>query len=337
MKIDIAPQSYSPQYQVDISRDFSSLSRHLSGKRVAVIADSNTRQFFYNDLGHELFTIPAGEESKTREVKERLENQLLDKGFNRTCTILALGGGVVLDVAAFVASTFCRGVPLIMAPTSLLAMCDAAIGGKTAVNVAQGKNMIGTIYHPEAIFINISTLLTLPEEELKNGLVEAIKHGLIYNAEYFCFLEQNVAAIKNLHAPAIETLISESIRIKKAIIEADTYERGLRRILNFGHTIGHAIEVATNYRVSHGKAVATGIIEEMLLSKLSIERVSLLFKAYGIETIDNLPDLYDAMKHDKKALSQTPRFVQLEKIGKCLSFDGEYCQEVVMSPSGFWQ
>jgi len=317
-------------------------------ERWVIIADHTTEKLFGHQLQKnlyerglsvELVAFKSGEGQKTRQTKEWLEDQLLQKGFGRDCGVIGLGGGVVTDVAGFVASTYCRGLPLILIPTTLLGMVDASIGGKTGVNTPQGKNLIGTIYQPHAIWIDPLTLNSLPFVEYKNGLAECIKHGAILDPTYFAFLEEERVQILTKDPEVLPTLIGESCHIKKTIVEEDEREQGMRRLLNFGHTLGHALEVVTRYALPHGQAVAIGMVGESWLAKElgilpedAFDRIYSILKNYGLPT--NLPegisasDLLQAMQHDKKAKAKVPRFVMLEEIGSCLECEGEYCQSV---------
>lgn len=281
--------------------------------------------------------FPAGEAYKTRKTKELLEDQMLEAGASRQACVIALGGGVVLDVAGYVASTYARGVPLVLVPTSLLAMVDACIGGKTAVNTPQGKNLIGTFYQPDAVFIDVNFLSTLPQEELKNGVVEMVKHALILDGDYFDFLEANAIKVLDLDMPIVEEAIKRSVAIKVHVVAQDEKEAGIRRLLNFGHTVGHAIEAASSYSIPHGRAVALGILQEAKVSEKmghlqpqEFERIQQLFIAYGIDLTLNLAqdDLHSIMCMDKKAHKGIPRLVILEKIGAALSCNGAWCQNI---------
>jgi 3-dehydroquinate synthase len=285
-----------------------------------------------------ILEFPAGDVHKTRATKEYLEDQMLQKSAGRDTCIIALGGGVVLDVAGYLASTYCRGVPLIMVPTSLLAMNDASIGGKNAVNTPYGKNLIGTTYLPQATFCDLDFLETLPLEELKNGFVEMIKHAIILDADFFAFLQTNAKALLNLDMSKLAYAVQKSCELKMLVVRTDTYEEGLRRILNFGHTVGHAIELKSEYRVSHGRAVASGIIVEAAyavrkgyLQPMVLEQIKALFSSFGIETMAcdgfSEKDLYECMCMDKKALKHRPRVVIIKEIGQVESFDGAFCTE----------
>jgi 3-dehydroquinate synthase len=300
--------------------------------RYAVITDHNVEklygQAFCNHLSSlgfdiQLFSFPAGEPSKTRATKEKLEDALLSEGFNRDTTIFALGGGVVTDLVGFLAATFCRGVELILIPTTLMGMVDAAIGGKNGVNTEHGKNMIGSLYDPKKLYICSEFLKTLPEEEWFNGAVEMLKAGLIADADYFHRFSE---------IPIAEA-IERAIEIKRRIISKDLTEKGLRRVLNVGHTIGHALETLSDYQISHGKAVATGIVIEAeisyemgILKKEALDQIKEKFPSVALGY--SFEEMYEVMRRDKKAEGGCPRFALLEDIGVPFSADGAYCIEV---------
>jgi len=300
--------------------------------RYALITDHTLEELYGKSLIHHLksqgydiqiFSFPAGESSKTREAKEKLEDALLSQGYSRDTTILALGGGVVTDLAGFLASTFCRGVDLILIPTTLLAMVDAAIGGKTGVNTDQGKNMIGSFYFPQSLIIHPGFLKTLPPQEIFNGKVEMLKAGLIADGEFF----------KSFERLPWGKAIDRAIEIKRRIIARDPHEKGVRRILNLGHTIGHALETLSDYTISHGQAVAAGIVLESqmayemgILPKQDLEQIKAKFPPVSL-TFDPA-DVLAALQSDKKATAGQPRFVLLQEIGVPMEYGGAYCAEV---------
>jgi len=274
-------------------------------------------------IGALLLTVPGGEASKTRDMKEMLEDNLLNKQFGKDTTIIALGGGVVTDLVGFLASTYMRGVPLILIPTTLLAMVDGAIGGKTAVNTPLGKNLIGTFYPPKAILIDLDLLQTLPQKEWTHGIAEILKYGFI--------ADPTLLQLDNWE-PAIRT----SIQIKLGIVEKDPFEQGLRRILNFGHTIGHGIEQVSDYTIPHGEAVAFGCLVEAHLSQrlgylppLDFCKIERTIRRFPFSL--RLPSTYtraaflNALRLDKKSPF---RFVLLDRIGHPLPFDGAYVRPV---------
>lgn len=210
-----------------------------------------------------VLTIPAGEAEKTRARWASLTDELLAAGFGRDSAIIALGGGVVGDLAGFVAATFMRGIPFVQVPTSLLAMIDASVGGKTGVDTPAGKNLVGAFHQPSAVIADPGTLATLPAAHLRAGMAEAIKHGVIADAEYFASIEADLPALLDGSATsAMHDLIVRSIAIKAAVVQRDERESGPRKILNFGHTIGHAVEQLSGYSLLHGEAVAIGLVLE---------------------------------------------------------------------------
>lgn len=314
------------------------------GRRFAIISDDVIGNL-HGDLLREklakkgietlLLTFPSGEQYKTRYTKEKMEDALLERGFSRDTCLIALGGGVVTDLAGYVAATYCRGIPLFLIPTSLLAMVDACIGGKTGVNVPNAKNMIGAIYHPKKIWIDPVFLKTLPFRELKNGIVEMIKHGLIRDAEYFSYLENHSSRLLALETPYLEEAILKSIAIKEGITAQDEREIGPRVLLNFGHTIGHALEALTDFKISHGEAVAIGIVAESYLSfqlgylaEGDFKRILATLKKYEIAL--EMPSvtpaaIYNAMRLDKKARLAIPHFSLLSAIGQPYMRGNGYC------------
>lgn len=316
------------------------LAAHLSQEvRYAVITDERVAELYGKSLCQELrkkgfdisfFAISSGEASKDRNTKLAIEDALLSQKLGRDAALIALGGGVVLDVAGFVAATYCRGIPLISLPTTLLAMIDASIGGKTGVNTPEGKNLIGAFHPAQCIVIDVSCLDTLPEEEWQNGYAEMIKYGLIASSSLFDLLERKGSMLEG---------IEQSIAIKKAIIEKDFCEQGMRRVLNFGHTVGHAVEALLNYRIAHGKAVALGMAFESylscrmgILSQSYYARIIRTLHSYGFSL--KMPEaisfeaFLQALCRDKKALGSQPRFVLLERIGSTVFCEGKYCASV---------
>ncbi|MFI5310289.1 MAG: 3-dehydroquinate synthase, partial [Gemmatimonadales bacterium] len=212
-----------------------------------------------------IFTIPAGEASKSREQWSRLTDEMLDSGYGRDSAILALGGGVVGDLAGFVAATFMRGIPLVQVPTTLLGMIDAAIGGKTGVDTRAGKNLVGAFHHPALVIVDPRVLGTLSVAHVRNGLAEAVKHAVVASPSDFVWLSTNMPAIARgggLGDESAERLIRWNIRLKAHIVMRDERESGVRKILNFGHTIGHAIESLSGYTMLHGECVAIGMVVE---------------------------------------------------------------------------
>ncbi len=283
-----------------------------------------------------LFTFPPGEKEKCRERKAHLEDLLLSQKFGRDTCMIALGGGVTTDLIGFLAATYCRGVPLVLAPTTLLGMVDAAIGGKTGVNTRFGKNLVGTFYPADRILIDPSTLATLHASEWTSGSAEVVKYALIRSPQLF----QNLKTWNPKDPAYLEKIVHECVQIKAQVVEMDFEEKlGLRRILNFGHTIAHAIELLENYSLPHGEAVAIGMLVESFISvkmghlpdsaQSEIETLIRSFPfALRLTKEVTLEKMQNALLLDKKSAQGSPRFVLLEKIGACHPFGGEYCTAV---------
>jgi len=347
MKLICTIPSTSITYDIEIRAGYLNhperLVEGIHHQRLAVITQENLAPLYGQQLSEklhaDLFTFPEGEVYKTRETKQKLEDQLLEKGFGRDSCIIALGGGIVTDLAGYLAATYCRGVPFVSVPTTLLAMVDASYGGKTGVNTPHGKNLIGAIYQPKKVAIDPLFLKSLPHTRLQEGVVEMIKHGWIANSAYFSFLETHVKALLALDFDIIENAIFESCRVKKTIVEEDEKENGKRRLLNAGHTIGHALETVSNYTLSHGDAVAIGLLVEARMAKQigglsenAYQRLYNLLKNFGLPL--QVPSQFseeailNALPYDKKTIKGKPRFVLLKDIGSPLPFNQNYCTEV---------
>jgi len=255
-----------------------------------------------------------------------IAGKLLDLGADRKSALVALGGGVAGDLAGFIASVYMRGVPCIQVPTTLMAQVDSSIGGKTAIDLPQGKNLLGTFCQPVGVFIDIKCLDTLPDAEYQNGLAEVVKYGIIDSESLFRQLEADVEAIRSRNRPFLEAIIQRVCTIKKGIVEMDEREQGLRRILNFGHTLGHALESASEYGISHGNAVAVGMIAAARMSQKLYglpaedrERIEGLIAslslACGIPEDLATEDILSGLQRDKKKDGDTIHFVLLKKIG----------------------
>jgi 3-dehydroquinate synthase len=270
-------------------------------------------------------TLPPGEDHKTLADLLPVYDALLGARIERTTPVLALGGGLVGDMAGFVAATVLRGVPFVQIPTSLLAMVDASVGGKTGVNLPKGKNLVGAFHQPAAVLIDPAVLKTLPERELRGGLAECIKHEVIRDAEGFARLEQNVGRALALDLGYLSDLVAHNVAIKARVVEADPFERGERAHLNFGHTFGHAIENVSHYDYSHGESVALGMaaashlaVSLGMLDDASRRRIVALIERVGLPvrglTLD-VGQVVDAMRFDKKVKSGKLRFVLPDRIG----------------------
>ena len=269
--------------------------------------------------------VPDGEEQKSLETAARLYTELNNLYAERATPILALGGGVIGDLAGFIAATYLRGVPLVQIPTTLLAQVDSSIGGKVAVNHGQLKNRIGAFYQPRLVISDVSTLKTLPPKEFANGLAEVIKSAVIRDREFFAFIEANLDKIKALDEAVLEEIVFRSARIKAEVVEKDEIDLGLRNILNFGHTIGHAIETVSDFKVVHGAAVAIGMLAAAsisnrlgILDQNELTRLKRLLQGAGLPTETSghkIKEIIQTIKHDKKILRGKIRFVLPRAIG----------------------
>ena len=284
-----------------------------------------------NKFDVRLVTLKPGEEQKTLETACILYDTCFDHKLDRNSLIVALGGGVVGDISGFVAATFMRGIPFIQIPTSLLAQVDSSIGGKVAVNHPKGKNMIGSFYQPKAVFVDTDTLSTLPAPELVAGLMEVIKYGVIKNAELFEYIEKSLYDILQLNHNALLKIIATSCQIKANVVEEDEKEKHLRAILNYGHTIGHAIETVTNYKkYRHGEVVAIGMlyatriaIDMRLADNTVFERQLSLIKRLGLPLQTGLKpeEIVKTLYADKKVIAGRLRFILPTKIGEVIISD----------------
>lgn len=286
-------------------------------------------------LNAHLIPFPAGEEHKSRETKSKIEDEMSKLKVGRDSAVIALGGGVVGDVAGFVAATYNRGIPYVQVPTTLVASVDSSIGGKTGVDTQFGKNLIGAFYQPRRVYIDVETLRTLPEKEIRGGLAEVIKYGVIKDKGFFEFLEENVECVFSFATDVLTHIIKRSCEIKSRVVELDEKESNLRKILNFGHTIGHAIENLYDYKISHGEAISMGMVTEGKIAvelgfwkRDDIERLISLFSRTGLPT--KLPDtldldrMVDTMKLDKKARRGKIEMALPRKIGEMAEIDGSY-------------
>jgi 3-dehydroquinate synthase len=275
----------------------------------------------------DLFTFPHGEASKCLETVGKLASRLAEHGFDRGAGLIALGGGVTGDITGFLASIYMRAIPFIQIPTSLLAQVDSSVGGKTGVDIPQGKNLIGTFYQPRAVYIDTDVLQTLPKNEFLGGMAEVIKYGASIDADFFSWLQQHRDAILGLDPAVIIPMIRRCCEMKAAVVEQDEKEGGLRRILNFGHTIGHAVEAASGYQLNHGYAVAIGMravadlaVRSGLAEPAVAEQISELLRQFGLPL--EIPAEYDRstlrqfMLTDKKARSGRLVFVVPVALGK---------------------
>jgi 3-dehydroquinate synthase len=313
------------------------VARHVPGRRLALVTDSNVRPLPQRwgvtlpPMDAEL-VVPAGERSKSRERWSELSDTLLTRKLGRDSALVLLGGGVVGDLGGFVAATYLRGIPYVQVPTTLLAMLDASVGGKTGVDTPHGKNLIGAFHPPAAVIADPRVLATLPEPDFRGGLAEAVKHGLIADRAYFDWIGTSVEAIGSRDPETLAALVLRSVEIKAAVVSEDEREAGRRAILNAGHTVAHALEQASGYALRHGEAVAIGLVTECRLAESiglaepgSAAAVTKLLERLGLPTA--LPGLaaerlLEAMGTDKKNRGSRIRFALPVAIGAMAPGEG---------------
>ena len=336
-----------PSYRVLIARGaLADIGRIAAASarahRYAVISDDTVAPLYAgrvrSALGEgrtKLYTVPAGEEQKTRATWSTLTDAMLADSFGRDTAVVALGGGVIGDLAGFVAATYMRGLPFIQVPTTLLAMIDASIGGKTGVDTPTGKNLVGAFHQPSAVIADLDVLRTLPPEHLRAGLAEAIKHGVIADAAYFDDVAEAAPSIvsgSRQAAAALERVVVRSIAIKADVVRRDEREGGVRKTLNFGHTIGHAIELRSEYRMLHGEAVAVGmVLESRVAERLGVaeagtsDRVLQAIERSGLPAsrpANQTPDeILSATRGDKKARGGVVEYALPVRIGAMAGAD----------------
>lgn len=350
IKVDLKEKSYNILVGAEILSDLGKIIREEKwGEDVFIITDPLVNDLYgpvlrkgLKDLKTHVLEVPRGERYKNLKTAARLYDELVKNSAHRDSLIVALGGGVIGDLAGFVAATYMRGVDYIQVPTTLLAQVDAAIGGKTAVNHPKCKNLIGSFYQPKLICIDIQALTTLPAREIITGLAEVVKYGVIDDAEFFKFLEANAHHLSTKAFESPDTLraslklwqiiVAESAKIKARVVEKDEKEAGLRMILNFGHTIGHALETLTRYQAyNHGEAVAIGMAAASRLAHLmgllpleSVSRIEDLLLRIGLPTAVkkiSSKKIIEALAIDKKVRRGKVQFVLPERIGRVIIKD----------------
>jgi len=351
MNVNLGERSY-PIY---VALDFSNISKVWPGfkrsEKIMVITDSNVKAIYLDECVGELsktgakvfsHVIPAGEKSKNLNTVANIYRELISHKFDRNCALAALGGGVVGDITGFAAATYMRGIPFIQIPTSLLSQADSSIGGKTGVDFEGNKNMVGAFYQPCFVYINVNTLRTLPKRELVSGLAEVIKHGLIQDRDFYEYISYNMDKIFGFDEQVLLYITKMNLRIKGNVVSQDETEKGLRSILNFGHTIGHAVESVSGFSMLHGECVAVGISGAFRLAvKLGMIQGNVLEDVEATLIKAGLPvripgmdadAIYSRMLHDKKAQNGKLRFILPKGIGyviDCTLDDEQPIREVL--------
>ena len=333
LAVDLGERSYPILIGRDLLGRPRLLDEYVPGRQAFIVTNEAVRDRYLEPLLSSLPPVTVecacigdGESSKTLDTYAELMDRLISGGHNRTTVIIGLGGGVVGDVAGFVAATYQRGVAFIQVPTTLLALVDSSVGGKTAVNHPRGKNLIGAFYQPRCVIADIGTLETLPSRELRAGLAEVIKYGIIHDAGFFDWLDRNLERLLVLDAEALTHAVAKSCRIKAEVVQADERETGVRAILNFGHTFGHALEALTGYaQLLHGEAVAIGMVMAADLSsrlgKLprgEARRIKDLIHRAGLPVAPppvSADAMLEAMGMDKKVVDGRIRLVLTDYIG----------------------
>lgn len=342
LKVGLAERSYPIMIKEGLLKEIGhDLKRKAIAKRYIIITDSYVNELYGQilldtmsdaDLDVDLVTFPRGEANKNLATIATLASQLANLGVDRKDALVALGGGVTGDITGFLAASYMRGIPFVQVPTTLLAQVDSSVGGKTGVDIPEGKNLVGAFYQPKAVYIDSLVLNSLPQEELSNGLAEVIKYGIIYDSNFFDFLREKREAILDRHLPTIEEVILQCCAIKAAVVEKDERESNLRRILNYGHTIGHAVEAASNFALSHGFSVAIGMVavarmaqEKGLFAPEEALQTEKVIRDYGLPT--EIPAELDRerirfyLSTDKKTVSGRPFYVLPTAIGKVIITD----------------
>jgi 3-dehydroquinate synthase len=353
-KINVSLESRSyPIYIGDgILTDSNLILTAIHSNQIVIVTDSNVANFHLNAVKQNFsknechtFILSPGEESKNFAELERLLSFMLENNVNRNATLIALGGGVVGDLAGFAAASYQRGISYVQMPTTLLAQVDSSVGGKTAINLPLGKNMVGAFYQPQAVFIDTSALKTLPNREFNSGMAEVVKYGLINDADFLDWIGANIPDILAQNSDTLNYLIQRSCENKAKIVSADERERGIRATLNLGHTFGHAIETTLGYgRWLHGEAVAAGIMMALFMSwklgflrKEQVKEIKLLLTHFSLPTEapqQITPEQFIAlMTKDKKNIDGSIRLVLLKNFGDAF-VTSDYLKEILLETIG---
>lgn len=329
-----------PCYQILIEEDYSTLKEGLEaakcrpGQKACIITDTNVFQYHFKELENCLkqffsevisYTFPAGEENKNLDTVSQIYQVLIENHFERQDLLIAFGGGVVGDLTGFTAATYLRGIDFLQIPTSLLSQVDSSIGGKTGVDFLKYKNMVGAFYQPKLVYMNLSLLKTLPMQQYVSGIGEILKHGLIKDKEYFKWMQEFYDSIMKLDMPTVEEMIYRSCLIKRDVVERDPKEQGERALLNFGHTIGHAVEKLADFTLYHGQCVGIGIAAACYISqemghitKEEYEDILCTLQHFNIPIkVEKLKEeeILSVTKSDKKMFAGKIKFVLLSSVG----------------------
>ena len=341
----------SKKYTVYFENSFDNLPlalEHagLQNRKLCIITDDTVSEIYLQELISVLkksydevysFVFPSGEANKTMKTIESMYRKFLYVRLDRSSVVIALGGGVCGDMAGFVAATYMRGISFVQIPTTLLSQVDSSVGGKTGIDFCGNKNLIGSFYQPDLVYINTNTLKTLPHREFSSGIAEVIKYGLIYDREYYSYIIQNKEDIKRLKVVTLQHIIKRACQIKAEIVAEDERETGKREILNFGHTFGHAIESLCNFSVLHGEAIAVGFMAALQLSRTSeedmadIKHLLEFFRLPVSIKIENVAShvVYNQMHLDKKSKDGRITLILLKEIGHAFSDNSIQEQDIL--------
>ncbi len=342
-------ETKSKDYKIYIDESFCNIREvinNINFKNILIITDNNVEKLYLKNLknnlkGYEIFQyiINSGEISKNLNTINDIYDFAIDCNVNKSTLVIALGGGVVGDITGFFSSTYYRGLKFIQIPTTLLSQVDSSVGGKTGVDFCGFKNIIGSIYQPEAVFVNINTVLTLTNKEFANGMAEVIKYGVAFDYDFFEFIEFNKYHIKNREKFYLSHIIKNSIKIKKDIVSKDELDEGVRRKLNLGHTFGHSIEKSTDFLYSHGEAIAIGTMMSLILSKNKklinnneINRIEKLYNFFELPLkLFNVDKelVYKNMLNDKKMIGDKLNLCIIDSLGSCIIIS-EFCKEDII-------
>ena len=339
-------------YDICFTDSFLSLADELkkinAPKKLLIVTDTNVEKLYADEVSAVLsgagfdcniHAFPAGEENKTMDTILGICGACLENGLDRKSMIIALGGGVVGDMAGFAAAIYMRGIRFVQVPTTLLSQSDSSVGGKTGIDFMDSKNILGAFHQPKLVYINVSTLKTLPEREFVSGMGEVIKHGIIKDSEFYAFVKNNISLIRSLDSSTLIKMSKRNCQIKASVVEQDERESGLRAILNFGHTIGHAAESALNFSMTHGECVGLGMLavchiakERGLISQTDAFDIEAVIESYGFKIKTKLPDasvICSYMTKDKKKADGKLGFVLPVRIGEVIRTSDVTEEEII--------
>ncbi|MBS4540115.1 3-dehydroquinate synthase [Clostridium sp. D2Q-11] len=345
-------ENYPVYIEKNLLKELPAYLKEYKKEKILIITDENVARLYLgsvlkrlNDFPVYSYIVPIGEESKSIDMSKNIYNKLLKEKFNRKSLIISLGGGVIGDLSGFVASTYMRGIDFIQIPTTILSQVDSSVGGKVAVNFNNIKNIIGSFYQPKKVLIDIDTLSTLKDRDIDSGLAEVIKYGIIKDYKFFQWLSKEIDNIKNLEYEKIKKIIKRSLEIKEEIVYLDTYEKSIRKILNFGHTIGHGIESLYGFsKFKHGEAVALGMISEAYIakeigyiSKEYYEEIKkLILRIIDLEKFSEKEkeDILNSIENDKKNVNDNIVIILPTNHGEVNIFDKVINRDLIIKSLG---